>query len=108
MGEAAVRLAKAIQYNSAGTLEFLVDKNNQYYFMEMNTRIQVEHTVTELITGLDLIQLQIKIAAGEKLNIEQKDVVFFGHAIECRVNAENPENFLPCPGKIIQYIAPGG
>lgn len=108
MGEAAVRLAKSIQYNSAGTLEFLVDKNNQYYFMEMNTRIQVEHTVTELITGLDIIQLQIRIAAGEKLNIEQKDVVFFGHAIECRINAENASNFLPSPGTISQYIAPGG
>lgn len=108
MGEAAIRLAKAIGYNSAGTLEFLVDKNNQYYFMEMNTRVQVEHTVTELITGLDIIQLQIKIAAGEKLNIEQKDVAFFGHAIECRINAENPNDFLPCPGTITQYIAPGG
>lgn len=108
MGEAAVRLAKAIQYNSAGTLEFLVDKNNQYYFMEMNTRVQVEHTVTELVTGIDIIQLQIRVAAGEKLNIKQQDVAVFGHAIECRINAENPKDFLPSPGIIQQYIAPGG
>ena len=108
MGEAAVRLAKAIQYNSAGTLEFLVDKNNQYYFMEMNTRVQVEHTVTELVTGIDIIQLQIRVAAGEKLNIKQQDVAVFGHAIECRINAENPNDFLPSPGIIQQYIAPGG
>src|SRR3712207_4763345 len=108
MGEAAVRLAKAIQYNSAGTLEFLVDKNNQYYFMEMNTRVQVEHTVTELVTGIDIIQLQIRLAAGEKLNIKQQDVAVFGHAIECRINAENPKDFLPSPGVIQQYIVPGG
>ncbi|KDE64315.1 acetyl-CoA carboxylase biotin carboxylase subunit [Fusobacterium necrophorum BFTR-1] len=108
MGEAAVRLAKAIQYNSAGTLEFLVDKNNQYYFMEMNTRVQVEHTVTELVTGIDIIQLQIRLAAGEKLNIKQQDVAVFGHAIECRINAESPKDFLPSPGVIQQYIVPGG
>lgn len=108
MGEAAVRLAKAISYNSAGTLEFLVDKNNNYYFMEMNTRVQVEHTVTELITGLDIIKLQIKIAAGEKLNLGQQDIAFFGHAIECRINAESPVDFLPSPGRLEKYVAPGG
>lgn len=109
MGESAVRLAKAIGYDSAGTMEFLVDSNNDFYFMEMNTRVQVEHTVTEMITGLDIIKLQIKIAEGEKLNIEQEDVMLYGHAIECRINAEDSENgFLPSPGVITKYIAPGG
>ena len=84
MGEAAVTLAKAINYDSAGTLEFLVDKNNDFFFMEMNTRVQVEHTVTEMVTGLDIIKLQIKVAAGDKLNITQDDVVLYGHAIECK------------------------
>ncbi len=98
MGEAAVTLAKAINYDSAGTLEFLVDKNNDFFFMEMNTRVQVEHTVTEMVTGVDIIKLQIKVAAGEKLNIAQDDVILYGHAIECRINAEDPENdFLPSP-----------
>lgn len=109
MGQAAVALAKAINYDSAGTLEFLVDKNNDFYFMEMNTRVQVEHTVTEMVTGLDIIKLQIEVAAGKKLNIEQDDVVLIGHAIECRINAEDCENgFLPSPGVITKYIAPGG
>ncbi|WP_177163737.1 acetyl-CoA carboxylase biotin carboxylase subunit [uncultured Fusobacterium sp.] len=109
MGEAAVTLAKAINYDSAGTLEFLVDKNNDFFFMEMNTRVQVEHTVTEMVTGLDIIKLQIKVAAGDKLNITQDDVVLFGHAIECRINAEDPENdFLPSPGVLQKYIVPGG
>lgn len=109
MGEAAVKLAKDISYDSAGTLEFLVDKNNDFYFMEMNTRVQVEHTVTEMITGLDIIKLQILIAAGEELNIAQDDIEIFGHAIECRINAEDTKNnFIPSPGKITKYIAPGG
>lgn len=109
MGEAAVKLAKNINYDSAGTLEFLVDKNNDFYFMEMNTRIQVEHTVTEMITGLDIIKLQILIASGEELNIDQSDIEVFGHAIECRINAEDTVNgFLPSPGQITKYIAPGG
>ena len=109
MGEAAVKLAKNINYDSAGTLEFLVDKNNDFYFMEMNTRVQVEHTVTEMITGLDIIKLQILIASGEELNIDQSDIEVFGHAIECRINAEDTVNgFLPSPGQITKYIAPGG
>lgn len=109
MGESAVRLAKSIGYDSAGTLEFLVDSNNNYYFMEMNTRIQVEHTVTEMITGIDIIKLQILIASGGKLNISQKDIEILGHAIECRINAEDIENnFLPSPGVLKNYIAPGG
>lgn len=109
MGEAAVRLAKAIGYDSAGTLEFLVDSNNDFYFMEMNTRIQVEHTVTEAVTGIDIIKLQINLAEGDILNISQDEVMLDGHAIECRINAEDTENgFLPSPGKITKYIAPGG
>lgn len=109
MGIAAVRLAKSINYDSAGTIEFLVDSKNNFYFMEMNTRIQVEHTITEMVTGLDIIKLQIKIADGEKLNITQEDVQLYGHAIECRINAEDPSlNFTPSPGILTKYIAPGG
>lgn len=109
MGEAAVRLAKAIKYDCAGTLEFLVDDKNNFYFMEMNTRIQVEHTVTEAVTGLDIIKLQIALAEGDILNINQEDVILDGHAIECRINAEDTEDgFLPSPGKIKKYIVPGG
>lgn len=109
MGAAAVRLAKAINYDCAGTLEFLVDDNNNFYFMEMNTRIQVEHTVTEAVTGIDIIKLQIALAEGDILNINQEDVILDGHAIECRINAENPEEgFLPSPGKITKYMTPGG
>ncbi|MGL4534201.1 MAG: acetyl-CoA carboxylase biotin carboxylase subunit [Fusobacteriaceae bacterium] len=109
MGEAAVRLAKAINYDSAGTIEFLVDSQNKFYFMEMNTRIQVEHTVTEQVTGFDIIKLQIKIAEGERLNITQNDVHLYGHSIECRINAEDSTmNFLPSPGILTKYIAPGG
>ena len=104
MGEAAVKAAKAAGYYSAGTIEFLLDKDNQFYFMEMNTRIQVEHPVTEMVTGVDLIKEQIKIAAGEKLSIGQEDVKIQGHAIECRINAEDPKkNFMPCPG-LVNYI----
>ena len=109
MGEVAVRAAKAAKYESAGTIEFLLDKNKKFYFMEMNTRIQVEHPVTELVTGLDLIKEQIFIAAGEKLQWRQKDIYITGHAIECRINAENPaKNFMPCPGKIDYLHLPGG
>ena len=109
MGEVAVRAAKAANYESAGTIEFLLDKHKKYYFMEMNTRIQVEHPVTEMVTGLDLIKEQIFIASGEKLRFQQKDIQITGHAIECRLNAENPEkNFMPCPGKIEYLHLPGG
>lgn len=109
MGEVAVRAAKAAKYESAGTIEFLLDKSKKFYFMEMNTRIQVEHPVTELVTGLDLIKEQIFIAAGEKLQWRQKDIHITGHAIECRINAENPsKNFMPCPGKIEYLHLPGG
>ena len=101
MGEMAIRAAKAVNYENAGTIEFLLDKDKQFYFMEMNTRIQVEHPVTEMVTGLDLIKEQIRVAAGERLSAEQKDIRISGHAIECRINAENPKrNFMPCPGRI--------
>jgi len=109
MGDAAVKAAKAVNYHSAGTIEFLLDKSGSFYFMEMNTRIQVEHPVTELITGIDLIKQQFLIASGEKLAFKQEDIKHTGHAIECRINAENPEkNFAPNPGKITKYIPPGG
>ena len=109
MGETAVRAAKAVGYENAGTIEFLLDKSKNFYFMEMNTRIQVEHPVTEMVTGLDLIKEQIRIAAGEPLSVSQEDVKIQGHAIECRINAENPEkNFMPCPGRITSVHIPGG
>jgi acetyl-CoA carboxylase biotin carboxylase subunit len=109
MGDAAVRLAKQCGYENAGTIEFLVDRQGNFYFMEMNTRIQVEHGVTEEATGIDLIDLQLRIAAGEKIPFDQKNVRFVKHAIECRINAEDPErNFAPCPGEITLYYAPGG
>ncbi|EOD00986.1 acetyl-CoA carboxylase biotin carboxylase subunit [Caldisalinibacter kiritimatiensis] len=109
MGEAALKAAKAVNYVNAGTIEFLLDKYNNFYFIEMNTRIQVEHPVTELITNVDLIKEQIKIAAGEKLQFTQKDVKFNGHAIECRINAEDIiNNFRPSPGLVEEYFAPGG
>jgi acetyl-CoA carboxylase biotin carboxylase subunit len=109
MGEAAIRAAKSINYVGAGTVEFLVDKYGNFYFMEMNTRIQVEHPVTEMITGFDLVTEQIRIAQGEKLSFTQKDIQLRGHAIECRINAEDPEyNFRPHPGKISAYLPPGG
>ncbi|WP_075719293.1 acetyl-CoA carboxylase biotin carboxylase subunit [Roseburia sp. 499] len=109
MGDTAVLAAKAAKYESAGTIEFLLDKNKNFYFMEMNTRIQVEHPVTEMVTGIDLIKEQIRIAAGEPLRMRQEDVVLRGHAIECRINAENPEkNFMPCPGTIEELHFPGG
>lgn len=109
MGEIAVRAAKAVHYENAGTIEFLLDKHKNFYFMEMNTRIQVEHPVTEMVTGLDLIKEQIRIAAGEPLSVRQEEVAITGHAIECRVNAENPaKNFMPCPGLIKNVHVPGG
>jgi len=109
MGDAAVKLAKAVGYVNAGTIEFLVDKNLNYYFIEMNTRIQVEHPVTEFITGIDLVKEQIKIALGKKLPFTQRQIKINGHAIECRINAEDvKENFRPAPGKITQLIMPGG
>ena len=101
MGEAAIKAAKACSYVNAGTIEFLLDKDKNFYFMEMNTRIQVEHPVTELVTGVDLIKAQINIAAGKPLGLKQEDIVIRGHAIECRINAENPKfNFRPSPGTI--------
>ena len=109
MGDAAVKASKAVNYNSVGTVEFLLDEDNKFYFMEMNTRIQVEHGVTEMITGIDLLKEQISIAAGEKLSFSKEDVKINGCAIECRINAEDPSmNFIPCPGNITNYIAPGG
>ena len=109
MGETAIKAAKAVGYTNAGTVEFLLDKNNNFYFIEINTRIQVEHGVTELVTGLDLIKEQIKIASGEKLNYTQSDIKLRGHAMEVRINAENPErNFAPCPGTIKTLHIPGG
>ena len=107
--ESAVRIAKAAGYTNAGTVEYVVDKNGNYYFIEMNARIQVEHPVTEAVTGIDLIQWQIRLAAGEKLTLRQSDVRCDGFAIECRINAEDPErNFRPCPGKIERLDPPGG
>lgn len=109
MGDAAVRAAKYVGYKNAGTIEFLLDKNNNFYFMEMNTRIQVEHPITEFITGVDLIKEQIKIAAGMKLSFSQKDIKIQGHSIECRINAEDTlNNFMPCPGRISGLFVPGG
>ncbi len=109
MGEAAIKAAKAAGYTSCGTVEFLVDKHKNFYFMEMNTRIQVEHPITEERTGIDIVKNQIKIAAGEELRIKQKEIEFKGHAIECRINAENPsKNFRPCPGTITGLNLPGG
>ena len=109
MGEAALKAVKAAKYTNAGTVEFLVDKDKNFYFMEMNTRIQVEHPVTEWVTGIDIVKEQIKIASGENLNISQKDIQIKGHSIECRINAENPEKkFMPCPGEIKGLLLPGG
>ena len=109
MGEVAVKAAKAVNYENAGTIEFLLDKDKNFYFMEMNTRIQVEHPVTEMVSGIDLIKEQICIAAGEPLSVQQKDIEIRGHAMECRINAEDPErHFMPCPGKITDLHLPGG
>lgn len=109
MGEAAVRGARAVNYTSLGTIEFLVDPQGNFYFMEMNTRVQVEHPVTEMVTGIDLIKEQLRIAAGEKLSFGQEDVHWRGHAIECRINAEDPEcDFMPSPGQVMLFHPPGG
>ena len=109
MGETAIRAAKAVKYENAGTIEFLLDADKNFYFMEMNTRIQVEHPVTEMVTDTDLIKEQIRIAAGMPLSMTQEDIHVSGHAIECRINAENPEkNFRPCPGVIEDVHIPGG
>lgn len=109
MGDAAIRAAKTVGYENAGTIEFLYDKAGNFYFMEMNTRIQVEHPVTEMITGIDIVKEQLKIASGERLKLNQKDIVIHGHAIECRINAENPKlNFTPSPGHIDFLLMPGG
>ena len=110
MGDAAVKAAAAVNYTGAGTIEFIFDYQNQaFYFMEMNTRIQVEHPVTEMVTGIDLIKEQILVASGKPLEYKQKDVTFTGWSIECRINAENPaKNFMPSPGKIDMYLPPGG
>ena len=110
IGSAAVRAAKAVNYENAGTIEFLLDeKTGQFYFMEMNTRVQVEHPVTEFVSGVDIVKEQIRIAAGEKLSVTQDDIEIKGHAIECRINAENPKfNFAPSPGKISNLYLPSG
>jgi acetyl-CoA carboxylase biotin carboxylase subunit len=108
MGDCAVAAAKAVGYSSVGTIEFLMDSNNDFYFMEMNTRVQVEHPVTEMITGVDIIKEQILSAAGHELRFKQEDIKINGHAIECRINAEDPEKFTPCPGLIDGYHTPGG
>jgi acetyl-CoA carboxylase biotin carboxylase subunit len=109
MGEAAVRAAKAVNYTNAGTVEFLVDKNGAFYFLEMNTRLQVEHLITEMVTGIDIVKEQIRIASGEPLHYRQEDITMNGHAINCRINAEDPEkDFSPCPGTVTAYRAPGG
>ncbi|NTW05298.1 MAG: acetyl-CoA carboxylase biotin carboxylase subunit, partial [Peptococcaceae bacterium] len=109
MGEAAIKAASAVHYCGAGTIEFLLDDDGRYYFIEMNTRIQVEHPITEMITGIDLIKEQILVASGESLAVTQKDVEIRGWALECRINAEDPANdFMPCPGIITKYVPPGG
>jgi acetyl-CoA carboxylase biotin carboxylase subunit len=109
MGNIAVKVAKIAGYTNCGTVEFLVDHDKNFYFMEMNTRIQVEHGITEMRTGIDLVKEQIRIAAGEKLKFKQKEIEFRGHSIECRINAENPsKNFMPSPGKIKEINLPGG
>ena len=108
MGQAAKKVASAIGYSSVGTVEFLLDNENNFYFMEMNTRIQVEHTVTEGVTDIDLVKLQIEIASGKELQLKQKDIKITGHAIECRINAEDPKTFMPSPGKIEAFHTPGG
>ncbi|OGW48856.1 MAG: acetyl-CoA carboxylase biotin carboxylase subunit [Nitrospirae bacterium RBG_19FT_COMBO_42_15] len=108
MGEIAVKAARAVGYKNAGTIEFLLDKSGNFYFMEMNTRIQVEHPITEMVTGIDIVKEQIKIAAGIPLSFKQEDIAINGHSIECRINAECPEKFTPSPGLITAYHTPGG
>jgi acetyl-CoA carboxylase biotin carboxylase subunit len=108
MGEMAVAIAKTVRYRNAGTIEFLMDEDRKFYFMEMNTRIQVEHPVTEMVTGIDLVKEQIRVAAGEPLSFTQNDVQIKGHSIECRINAECPDRFIPSPGTITAFNPPGG
>jgi acetyl-CoA carboxylase biotin carboxylase subunit len=108
MGSLVVDAAKAVQYTNAGTFEFLMDKDGKFYFMEANTRLQVEHPVTEMVTGIDIVKEQIRIAAGERLGFKQSEVTFTGHAIECRINAEDPQTFAPSPGLIHVFSVPGG
>jgi len=108
MGRSACDAARAANYEGLGTVEFIMDEKGDYFFMEMNTRIQVEHPVTEEVTGLDLVREQLKVAAGEKLTLKQSDIKFSGHSIECRINAEDPTTFVPCPGLITTYIPAGG
>ncbi len=108
MGQVAVQVMKSVKYRNAGTVEFLMDETGKFYFMEVNTRIQVEHAVTEMVTGVDLIKEQIRIAAGQALSYRQKDIQLLGHAIECRINAEDPVRLTPCPGTITKFCAPGG
>lgn len=109
MFDVTVKAVKEIGYSSAGTIEYLVDKNLDFYFMEMNTRVQVEHPITEAVSGVDIVKEQLRIAAGEPLSVSQKDISFTGHAMECRINAENPDkNFMPCPGLITGLLIPGG
>jgi len=106
--KAALAVANAVNYVSAGTVEFLVDREGNFFFIEMNTRIQVEHPVTEMVTGMDIVREQIRIATGEPLGYKQSAVRFAGHSIECRINAEDPEHFVPSPGRISAWVAPGG
>jgi len=109
MGKAAVRIAEVAHYTNAGTVEFLVDEQGHFFFLEVNKRIQVEHPITEEVTGLDLVKLQITVAMGEPLRLSQSDIHMRGHAIECRINAEDPfDDFRPCPGRVEMYYAPGG
>src|SRR6187455_53038 len=108
MGSVVVDAAKAVQYTNAGTFEFLMDKDGKFYYMETNTRLQVEHPVTEMVTGIDIVKEQIRIAAGERLSFKQSEITFTGHAIECRINAEDPETFTPSPGTIHAFSVPGG
>ena len=107
MGERCVEACRRLKYRGAGTFEFLY-QDGEFYFIEMNTRVQVEHPVTEMITGIDIVKEQMRIAAGEGLSYRQQDISWTGHAVECRINAEDPDNFFPCPGTITQYHAPGG
>src|SRR4026209_1247824 len=108
MGAIVIDAAKAVQYTKAGTFEFLMDADGKFYFMEANTRLQVQHPVTEMVTGIDIVKEQIRIAAGERLSSKQSEVTFTGHSIECRINAEDPDTFAPSPGVIHAWSVPGG
>jgi acetyl-CoA carboxylase, biotin carboxylase subunit len=108
MGAIVIDAARAVQYTNAGTFEFLMDPDGRFYFMEANTRLQVEHPVTEMVTGIDIVKEQIRIAAGDRIGFKQSEVTFTGHSIECRINAEDPESFVPSPGLIHAFSVPGG